>query len=154
MLTVIIVPTSCEQTSYRSSADDLCPRDNDESWRTRDFLFTFSLCYLDDLLVIWLDGWYGAGGRGGVGWPPRLSLDIRMSSKQSNFFFGVEPKQTETQSVSVVFRFVSRNQKKCFRFVSVWFGVSDLYRNNRNKQNFVKTNRNQQPKKSPKNVLY
>jgi hypothetical protein len=54
--------------------------------------------------------------------------------------FRFEPKQTETQSVSVVFRFVSRNQKT---FFSVCFSVSDRYRNNRNK-----------PKKSPKNVLY
>jgi hypothetical protein len=38
----------------------------------------------------------------------------RVSSKQSNFFFRFEPKQTETQSVSVVFRFVSQNQKTLF----------------------------------------
>ncbi len=37
-----------------------------------------------------------------------------MSSKQSNFFFRFEPKQAKTQSVSVVFRFVSRNPKKIF----------------------------------------
>jgi hypothetical protein len=43
-----------------------------------------------------------------------------VSSKQSNFFFRFEPKQTGTQSVSVVFRFVSRNQKTFFRFVSVF----------------------------------
>jgi hypothetical protein len=39
--------------------------------------------------------------------------------KQSNFF-RFEQKQTETQSVSVIFRFVSRNQKTFFRFVSVF----------------------------------
>ncbi len=36
-----------------------------------------------------------------------------------------------------------------FRFVSVCFVVSDRYRNNRNKQKFVETNRNK-TKKSPK----
>jgi hypothetical protein len=35
----------------------------------------------------------------------------RASSKQK-FFFQFVPKQTETQSVSLVFRFISRNQKK------------------------------------------
>ncbi len=44
-------------------------------------------------------------------------------------FFRFEPKQTETQSVSVVFRFVLRNQQD---FCSVFIGVSDRYRNNRN----------------------
>jgi hypothetical protein len=34
-----------------------------------------------------------------------------------------------------------------FRFVLVCFGVSDQYRNNRNKQNFLETNRNK-PKKN------
>jgi hypothetical protein len=53
-------------------------------------------------------------------------------------FFRFEPKHNETQSVSVVFRFVSRNQKI---FFSVCFGVSDWYRNNQNKQNIVETNR-------------
>jgi hypothetical protein len=36
------------------------------------------------------------------------------------FFFRFEPKQTETQSVLIVFRFVSRNQKTFFRSVSVF----------------------------------
>jgi hypothetical protein len=61
----------------------------------------------------------------------RRTVVARVSSKQS-IFFRFKPKQTETQSVSVVFRFVSRNQKKYF---SVCFVVSDWYRNNRNKQN-------------------
>ncbi len=63
--------------------------------------------------------------------------NVRLGCPRNNFFW-FEPKQTETQSVSVVFRFVSRNQKT---FFSVCFGVSDRYRNNRNKQNFHKTNR-------------
>ncbi len=57
--------------------------------------------------------------------------------KKKNFRF--EPKQTETRSVSRLFRFVSWNPKKNF---SVCFGVSNLYRNNRNKQNSFETNRN------------
>ncbi len=58
-----------------------------------------------------------------------------MSSKQSNFFFRFKLKQTETQSVLVVFRFVSQNSKT---FFSVCFGVLNQYRN---KQNFLETNR-------------
>ncbi len=81
--------------------------------------------------------------------PPRIS-ETRVSSKQS-IFLRFELKQTETQSVWVVFWFVLRNQKNFFRFVSVCFCVSDGYQNNRNKQNFLKTNRNK-PKKSPKKL--
>jgi hypothetical protein len=69
------------------------------------------------------------------------------SPRNNQIFFRFVPKQTEIQSVSVVFRFVSRNQKqffRFFRFVSVCFGVSDRYRNKRNKQNFVETNRSKQ----------
>jgi hypothetical protein len=55
--------------------------------------------------------------------------------RNNQFVFSVG---TETQSVSVVFRFVSRNQKT---FFSVCFGVSDRYQNTRNKPNFVETNR-------------
>ncbi len=52
------------------------------------------------------------------------------------FFFRLEPKQTKTQSVMVVFRFAFlRNQLIFLRFVSVCFYVSDRYRNNQNKQN-------------------
>ena len=57
--------------------------------------------------------------------------------------FRFEPKQTETRSVSRLFRFVSWNQKEK---IPVCFGVSNLYWNNRNKQNCFKTNRNK-PKK-------
>jgi hypothetical protein len=38
----------------------------------------------------------------------------------NQIFFRFEPKQTETQSVSVLFQFVSRNQKTIF---SVYFGL-------------------------------
>ncbi len=47
--------------------------------------------------------------------------------------------QTETRSVSCLVRFVSWNQNF---FSSVCFGVSNLYRNNWNKQNWFETNRN------------
>ncbi len=50
--------------------------------------------------------------------------------------FRFEPKQTETRSVSRLFR---ETQKKIF---SVCFSVLNLYRNNRNKQNWFETNRN------------
>jgi hypothetical protein len=64
-------------------------------------------------------------------------------SLKQPIFLRFEPKKTETQSVSVVFQFISRNPKKFVGF------VSDRYRNNQNKQNFFKTNRNK-PKKSQK----
>jgi hypothetical protein len=49
---------------------------------------------------------------------------MRVSSKQL-IVFRFEPKQTETQSVAVVFQFVfSQNPKQKF---SVCFGVSDRY---------------------------
>jgi hypothetical protein len=56
-----------------------------------------------------------------------------LGSPRNRDFFSrfEEPKQNETQSVSVVFRFAfSRNKKK----ISVCFDVLDQYRNNRNKQ--------------------
>ncbi len=52
-------------------------------------------------------------------------------------YFRFEPKRTETQSVSVVFQFVSRNPPKKN---SVCFGVSNMYRNNQNKHTFFETN--------------
>jgi hypothetical protein len=52
-------------------------------------------------------------------------------SKQTNKKVRFELKQTETQSVSVDFRFVSWNQKQ---FFSVCFGVSEPFRNNQNNQ--------------------
>ncbi len=69
-----------------------------------------------------------------------LKLSAVGCPRNNQFFFRFEPKQTETQSVSVVFWFVSRNQKIIF---SVCFGASDQYRNNRNK-----------PKKPLNNALY
>jgi hypothetical protein len=42
--------------------------------------------------------------------------------RNKQFFFQFKPKQTETQSVSVVFRFVSRNQKNIFFGLFQCFG--------------------------------
>jgi hypothetical protein len=58
-------------------------------------------------------------------------ISIRMSSKQ--FFFSVRTETNRTQPDLVVFRFVF--WQKQTTFFSVCFGVSDQYRNNRNKQN-------------------
>jgi hypothetical protein len=61
------------------------------------------------------------------------TFSIRGSSKPFIFFSRFESKQTETRSVSVVFRFAfSRKPKKFFRFVSM-FQTGN--RNNRNKLN-------------------
>ncbi len=49
--------------------------------------------------------------------------------------FRFEPKQTETRSVSRLFRFVSVCFVKPKKIISVCFGFSNVYRNNRNKQN-------------------
>ncbi len=84
----------------------------------------------------------GASDYNGWGGHYNLTAGCRVSSKWKKNNFGSnrnKPKQTETKSVSRLFRFVSWNQKKNF---SVCFGVSNLYRNNRNKQNCFETNRN------------
>jgi hypothetical protein len=68
-----------------------------------------------------------------------------VSSKQSNFFFRFEPKQTETQSVSVVFRFVSRNQKHFFGLFRCFGPISKQPKQTEFCQN--------KPKKSPKKTF-
>jgi hypothetical protein len=68
----------------------------------------------------------------------------RVSSKQSNFFFGSNRIKPKLNLFRVFFGLFCETKKHFFRFVSVCFGVSDRYRNNRNKQ----------PKKSPKNVFF
>ncbi len=78
----------------------------------------------------------------------------RVSSKQSNFFFGSNRNKPKLNLFRLFFGLFRETKKHFFfRFVSVCFGVSVRYRNNRNKQNFLETNRNK-PKKSSKNVLY
>jgi hypothetical protein len=76
--------------------------------------------------------------------------DQRVSSKQSNFFFGLNRNKPKLNLFRSFFGLFRETQKKIF---SVCFGVSDRYRNNQNKQNFVETNRNK-PKKFPKNIIY
>jgi hypothetical protein len=66
--------------------------------------------------------------------------------RNNQSFVRFEPKQTKTQSVSVVFRFVARNQKT---FFSVCFDILDRNRNNQKKQNFVETNRKNLQKTFP-----
>ncbi len=66
------------------------------------------------------------------------------------FFFQFEPKQTETRSVSVVFWFVSRNQKTFFSVCFGWFRCFGPV-SKQPKQTELSRNK---PKKSPKNVLY
>ncbi len=79
---------------------------------------------------------------------------LRVSSKQTKINFGSnrnKPKQDLFRVCFGLFRFVSLNQKEK---VSVCFGVSNLYRNNRNKQICFVINRNN-PKFSEKfpNIL-
>jgi hypothetical protein len=78
-------------------------------------------------------------------------LASRLGCPRNNqIFFSV---RTGTNRNSICFGCCSVCFAKPKNFFSVCFGVSDRYRNNRNKQNFLKTHRNK-PKKSPKNVLY
>ncbi len=76
----------------------------------------------------------------------KISKKRSLVLKTINFLSRFQPKQTETQSVSVVFQFAFlRNQNIFFQFVLVCFGlfwfvlvcfdVSDRYQNNWNKQN-------------------
>jgi hypothetical protein len=67
----------------------------------------------------------------------------RVSSKHSMFFFGSNRYKPKLNLIRFFFGLFRETKNHFFRFVSVCFGVSDLYRNNRNK-----------PKKSLKNVLY
>jgi hypothetical protein len=70
----------------------------------------------------------------------KKTLGIGCPRNNKKKFFRFEPKQTETQSVSVH-----------FRFVSVCFGVSDPFRNNRNKQICFETNRKKRKQKQKPN---
>jgi hypothetical protein len=74
----------------------------------------------------------------------------RRCPRNNQIFFRFEPKQTETQSVSVVFRLVSQNQKTffsvCFSLFRCFGPVSKQPKQTEFSQN--------KPEKSPKNVLY
>jgi hypothetical protein len=66
---------------------------------------------------------------------------FRVSSKQSNFFFSSNRNKPNLNPFRLFFDFFRETKKIFLRFVSVCFSVSDRYRNNRNKQNFLETNR-------------
>ncbi len=68
-------------------------------------------------------------------------VPLRVSSKQSNFLFGSNRNKPKLNLFRLFFGLFRETKKHFFWFVSVCFGVSDRYRNNRNKQNFVETNR-------------
>jgi hypothetical protein len=62
-----------------------------------------------------------------------MSLVSRVSSKRSKFFFGSNRNKPKLNLFRLFFGLFRETKKKFFRFVSVCFGVSDRYRNNRNK---------------------
>jgi hypothetical protein len=68
-----------------------------------------------------------------------------LETNKKTFVSGNRNKSKPPRSVSVSFV----NQKQKFLFVSAFFGVSNLYRNNRNKQNCFEKKRNN-PKFSEK----
>jgi hypothetical protein len=69
------------------------------------------------------------------------SFSGRASSKQSIFFFGSNRNKPKLDLFRLFFGLFCETKKHFFRFVLVCFSVSDRYRNNRNKQSFLETNR-------------
>jgi hypothetical protein len=65
-----------------------------------------------------------------------LAIWPRVSSKQSNFFFGSNRNKPKLNLFRLFFGWF-RETKILFL---VCFGVSDRYQNNQNKQNFLETN--------------
>jgi hypothetical protein len=57
----------------------------------------------------------------------------RVSSKQTKIFFGLNRKKPKLGLFRFIFGLFRETNKLFFRFVSVRFGVSDPYRNNRNR---------------------
>jgi hypothetical protein len=68
-------------------------------------------------------------------------FEPRVSSKQSNFFFGSNRNKSKLNLFRLFFGLFCKTKKHLFWFVLVCFGVSGRYRNNRNRQNFLLTNR-------------
>jgi hypothetical protein len=66
-------------------------------------------------------------------------VSIRVSSKQTKINFGSNRNKPKQDLFRVCFGLFRETKKKNF---SVCFGVSNLYRNNRNKRNCFETNRN------------
>ncbi len=73
--------------------------------------------------------------------------------RNNEIFFGWNRNKPKLNLFRLFFGLFRETKKHFFRFVSVCFGVSDWYRNNRNKQNFLKTNRHKQKKISKKRSL-
>jgi hypothetical protein len=65
--------------------------------------------------------------------------------RNKQIFFWFEPKQTETQPVSVVFRFVLRNQRLIF---SVFFGLFQCFETVLKQPKQTETNRKNENKKN------
>jgi hypothetical protein len=64
----------------------------------------------------------------------RSSVPIRVSSKQTKKNFGSNRNKPKLSLFRLIFGLFRETNQLFFRFVSVRFGVSDPYRNNRNKQ--------------------
>jgi hypothetical protein len=64
----------------------------------------------------------------------------RVSSKQTKIFSGSNRNKPKLGLFRFIFGLFREINKLFFRFVSVRFGVSDPYRNNRNKQICFETN--------------
>jgi hypothetical protein len=80
-------------------------------------------------------------------WPHYSGLGCPRNKQKKSFG------PTETNQNKICFGLFRETKNKNFWFVSVCFGVSNLYRNNRNKQNCFETNRNN-PKFSAKKTKY
>jgi hypothetical protein len=65
----------------------------------------------------------------------------RVSSKQTNKIFGSNRNKPKLNLFRFIFGLFRETKNYFFRFVSVRFGVSDPFRNNRNKQICFETNR-------------
>jgi hypothetical protein len=76
----------------------------------------------------------------------------RESSKQTKKIFGSNRNKPKLNLLRFIFGLFRETNKLFFRFVSVRFGVSDPYRNNRNKQICFETNRKKGKKTVEKKV--
>ncbi len=81
--------------------------------------------------------------RGGPCWLlKQRCMGTRVSSQQTNKNFGSNRNKPKKDLFWLCFGLFRETKNQNFWFVSVFFGVSNQYRNNRNKQNCFKTNRN------------
>ncbi len=68
------------------------------------------------------------------------TIPNRVSSKQANFVFGSNRNKPKLNLFRLFFGLFCKTKKHFFRFVPVYFGDPDRYRNNQNKQHFLETN--------------